>query len=371
MSETAQPPASTAKAPVPAANATPPAELHLSLPQRAAIILSLLEPDNARSIAEHFDEGRVDRAVEAFESLRMVGRRDLLATIKAFTTALEGDFPVVAGGQRRASVLAEALMDKASLAIHEGEEPPVLENQGSVDEGADAEAVWAYVRALDPAKIGALLRKERPAVVAAVLQRISTESATAVLDALVDESATEVVRLVLSGRQPAPPTYNAIAESLRRNAADRIAEANQPSANPADQLAEVFNVMTASRQDAILEPLRVKQPGLVESLEGKLLRFEILHERLPKTIVPTLFRELDNKVVDPALKLGLQSHKETAEFLLGSISQRLAEQIRERIEESPALKPGEGEDAQTEIMKTLIAWCEEGRFTFKAPPTEE
>lgn len=367
MSETAEKTSGTSVA---ATRAAPQIEQRVTPAQRAAIILSLLEPENARNIAERFDEGRIDRAIKAFESLRMVGRKDLLSTIRTFTTALEGDFPVVAGGQRRAYALAEALMDDAAFAGARGEEPPMLEDQGSLDDGADAEAVWAYVRALDPAKIGALLRKERPAVVAAVLQRISTESATAVLDALADEAATEVVRLVLSGRQPAPPTYNAIAESLRRNAADRIAEADQPSANPADQLAEVFNIMAASRQDAILEPLRDKQPALIENLESKLLRFALLHERLPKTIVPTLFREVDNKVLDPALKLGLQDHKETAEFLLGSISQRLAEQIRERLEDAPALKSGEGEDAQTEVMKTLIAWSEEGRFSFKPPPTE-
>jgi flagellar motor switch protein FliG len=82
-----------------------------------------------------------------------------------------------------------------------------------------------------------------------------------------------------------------------------------------------------------------------------------------------IFREVDRKVLDPAMKHALNVHTETAEFLFASISQRLAEQIRERIEEHPPISADEGEDAQAELLSTLIDWSEEERFAFK-PLTE-
>ena len=84
-------------------------------------------------------------------------------------------------------------------------------------------------------------------------------------------------------------------------------------------------------------------------------------------MVPTFFREIDNVISDKALAHAMRTQPEVAEFLLGSISQRLAEQIRERIEDRPPVSPAEGENAQALIMSELIAWSEADRFAFKTP----
>lgn len=349
----------------------PPAPL-LKGPQRAAIILSLLEPDTARGLASEFDDGRIDRAVQTFENLGMVGRRDLLETIALFIEALDGDIPVVAGGQKKAQALADTLI---SFGTDDG--PLALDldlggaSAGSIDADADAEAIWAYVQGLEPEELARLLRGERPALLAAVLQRVDRLAAGVVLQKLDPETATEVVRLIIAGRKPASTTYDAIAEALRLQATDKLADAGEVDEDATGELAEAFNTMPAASQDAILQPLREKLPEETKRLEGRLFRFAILHERLPKTIVPTIFREIDQKTLDTALKHGLVEHGETAEFLLASISQRLAEQIRERIDELPPISAKDGEAAQTAIIRQLIAWSEEDRFAFKPPPDEE
>ncbi|MEM9809701.1 MAG: FliG C-terminal domain-containing protein [Pseudomonadota bacterium] len=355
MSETPlSPPPPSAQAPV---------IHHLSSAQRAAIILSLLDPEEARQLAQSFDPGAVDRAVAAFESLRIVDRGSILEAIATFVTTVKDHIPVVAGGARQAEKLASRL---AALTHNDGTEaPPALEDRGSLDAGADAEAVWAYLRRLEPEQLATLLQAERPAVIAAVVQRLDRKGGSTILQMLPDEIAVNVVRIVMNGRQPAPRTYDAIAESLRRNAPGRLAEAENPQADPSGQLAEIFNTLPAARQETLLAPLRGELPDETKAVESKLLRFAILHERLPRTIVPTVFREITQDVLDKALKHGLAHHSETTEFLFGSISQRLAEQIRERIEEMPRVSEEDGEAAQTELMGALLSWAEEGRFTFK------
>ncbi|MEM0928078.1 MAG: FliG C-terminal domain-containing protein [Pseudomonadota bacterium] len=334
----------------------------LTAAQRAAVILSLLDPDNARSLAEGFDDGAAERAIEAFESLRVVDKRALLETIASFVSAVQDEVPVVAGGARRAERLAEAL---APQTFEMMEAPPELMQSGSIDEGADADAVWEYVRALDPTQLAALIGGERPAVIAAVIQRLDRKSGSAVLGQLEQDTAVMVVKQVMGGRQPAPRTYEAIAESLRRNAEGRLSVATEPEGDPSEQLAEIFNCLPAAQQDAILEPLRAELPEETKRVEERLMRFGLLHERLPKTFVPTIFREAPQDVLDRSLKHGLEHQQEAADFLLGSISQRLAEQIRERIDEMRKISKTEGETAQTELIGLLFAWAEEGRFEFK------
>ncbi|GGY51565.1 FliG C-terminal domain-containing protein [Parvularcula lutaonensis] len=337
-------------------------------PERAAVILSLLEPEVARGLAAHFDEGRIERAVATFESLGMVAKRDLLETVAQFIAALDGPVPVVAGGQKKARALANALT-AANEDDPQAKQLDKPELEGSLADASDAEAVWQHVRQLSPEQLAALLKGERPALLAAVLQRVSRLAAGTVLETLDPAVATEVVRLIIDGRTPAPRTYDAIAHVLKRQA-DRITGPVEEARDATRELAEAFNTMPAAAQDAILQPLRQDLPDLTQKLENRLLRFAILQERLPKTVVPTIFREIDDKVIDKALKHALQHHPDTAEFLLASISQRLAEQIRERVEELPPVPPAEGEAAQTEIMRTLIRWAEEDRFTFKPPPDE-
>ncbi|MEM1381553.1 MAG: FliG C-terminal domain-containing protein [Pseudomonadota bacterium] len=335
----------------------------LTGPERAAIILSLLEPDVARSIAERFDVGRTERAITAFENLPMVGRNDLMAVIDSYLDALDGDIPLVAGGQLRASELARAL------------EPPMMDfaspftddapAQGSLDDDADAEAVWTYVRALDPEKLGALLISERASIISAVVQQLERDSASAVLAALPVEKAGDVARMMIAGRKPSAQTYDAIAESLRRSAPGRLAEGGGATGFVPEHVAGIFNRLPAAQQEAILEPIRPDMPEEMAALDEHLLNFPNLEARLPKTIVPTLFREMDKDILDAALGHALKHKPHVAEFLLSSISQRLAEQIRERIAERPPQSDADGENAQAEIMKRLIAWEEEGRFAFK------
>ncbi|NRA29167.1 MAG: hypothetical protein HRU11_02815 [Parvularculaceae bacterium] len=349
------------------ANAQPP-QILLNNAQKAAIILSLLDGDQARQLATSFDQGRTERAINAFEQLPMVDRSTLMDVIQTYLDALSGEVPLVAGGPRRANALADMLTSPPQLT--NDNEPEVEQDPGSIDEDADADAVWAYVRALPQEKIARLVADERPAIISAVINQLDADRSSAVLAALHEEKASAVVRQMLSGREPTSKTYDAIAESLRRVAPGRLSSSEKKSFDPL-AIANIFNRMPARRQSEILDPLKPEIPEQVDAVSEFLLSFPSLPDRLPRTIVPTVFRELDNKLIDNALGFAFVDQPDTAEFLLGSISQRLAEQIRERIEEQPKPNAADGEEAQAEIMRILIEWSEEGRFQFKFPDPDQ
>jgi flagellar motor switch protein FliG len=121
----------------------------------------------------------------------------------------------------------------------------------------------------------------------------------------------------------------------------------------------------------MLEEIRTSLPEKAEAIEAAIVRFSSLPERLPKTIVPQLFRELDETTLDHALSLAERKDPQVTEFFFSCISQRLAEQIRERIAEKPRAAEADGEAGQAALMMTLFAWAEEGRFAFKNPADAE
>ncbi|NNU17299.1 hypothetical protein HK107_13290 [Parvularcula sp. ZS-1/3] len=338
-------------------------------PETAAIILSLLEPETAKAVAAYFDEGRLDRALDAYERLDMVDQAEMLSVVRSFNATLDGDLPVISGGTKRAASLRRLFSSQEELPALPGpdQEDEPLADPGSIAEGAEPEEVWRYVAALSPDKAVSLLQGERPGLVAAVLSRLSRDSAVAVLGSLDDATAARILLISLGEHAPTEDTYDAIAETLRQRAPSRLESVGLDTKAMLTRTSALLNAMQPRRQAALMKGIEQAAPAAHEQLAPNVLRFSTLPERLPKTIVPALFREMDDEVTDRALKLALETEVPVAEFLLSCISQRLAEMIRERVRERPAVSREEGEEAQALLMQTLVDWAEEDRFAFKPP----
>ncbi|MCQ8184061.1 FliG C-terminal domain-containing protein [Parvularcula maris] len=340
----------------------------LTPPQRAAVILSLLGESEARLVASHFDHGRVDRAVDAFRSLPMVSQEEVLRTVEDFNHVLSSALPVISGGAKKAAVLAKTLAPPTPLLAP----PEDAENDepGSLAEDAGEDAVWAYLAKMPPAKLGRLLGDERPALIAAAIRRLPDEAGETVLGQLEDDKACEVVHLIMTAKPLAEKTLGAVTEALRRQAL-AIPSGAGLQRDPKKKAVHVINAASPARQVVLLEALRKSAPDQLKAVEDQILRFATLPDRLPRTAVPLLFREMDGKALDRALQYAKQTDPQTAEFLLSCISQRLAGLVKDRIADLPPLTEEDGEEAQAQVMRNLIRWAQEERFAFKLPPADK
>ncbi|WP_162178354.1 FliG C-terminal domain-containing protein [Parvularcula oceani] len=324
--------------------------------ERVAVILSLLEPDMARSLAEELEYGGVDRVVTAFENMGTLPRPVILQVIASFVADLRNPNPFVRGGQRQAQALAERLVPAPEIDFDSIVQPVAF----GIGEGASPEAVWSYVAEMPPEDLAATLADERPAVIAIVLTRLPEAKGAALLNALREPLAVAAVRHIASGRSVSGETLDAIAESLRvRASAPDQAQGTDGSAT----LTALLNRCPLSRQEAVLAPLRESAAETAERVEAALLRFDTLADKLPRTAAPILFREAEQRVLDTALRYGAEASPEATNFLYSNISQRLAEQIRERVASLPMPSEEEGERAQAELIATLLEWAEDGRFS--------
>ena len=340
-------------APVPSALGVPSA---LTAPQRVAIILSLLDPDNARALAERLEPGTVDRVIAAYEAMGTLPRPAVLEVIARFVAEMASPYPSVRGGARQAEALASALLPEAAPDGAADGAPRL----SSIAEGAEPDAVWAHVEGMEPPQLAGLLAEERVAVIAAAVPRLSDAKGGALLAALPEDTAARVARALAGGARVSPPTLDAIAESLRVRAASGGETEAAPDGTA--HLTALLNRCPYSRQEAVLAHLREADAEVATRIEAGLLRFASLAERLPRNAVPMLFREADQAVLDRALAHGLKANPEATEFLFSNISQRLAEQIRERVAETPTPDEADGEAAQATLIGTLLGWAEDGRF---------
>ena len=73
---------------------------------RAAVVLALLPPEDARAVAASLDRGVIDRIVTAYEGLGAPPRETVLAVVARFVAELESPRPAVRGGTRPAKALS-------------------------------------------------------------------------------------------------------------------------------------------------------------------------------------------------------------------------------------------------------------------------
>ena len=345
-------------APRPSAPRTITTPADLSPAERVAVVLSLMDPDQARTVAADWSPAEVDRVVAAYEAMGALPRPVVLEVLAGFVAELASPNPAVRGGHRQASALAAAIMPEA-------EDPPDgAPQEGGIGEDASPEAVWAYAGGLAPEALARLIADERPAVAAAVLTRLGEAKGAALMAALDEPLAVAAALRLADAPALAPGTMDAIAEALRGQAADGGAEAPTPEDGAAG-LTALLNRCPHARQEAVLVPLRERAPEVADKVEAGLVRFGTLAERLPRTAAPALFREADQDTLDTALRYGAEAQPEATEYLYANISQRLAEQIRERVAERPMPDAEAGEAAQAAIIGTLLGWAEEGRFAMR------
>jgi flagellar motor switch protein FliG len=65
------------------------------------------------------------------------------------------------------------------------------------------------------------------------------------------------------------------------------------------------------------------------------------------------------------------AHVASAEFILGSVSQRMAAQLRDDAEERGRIRKSEGETAMAEVTKVLREMVDTGVITLRDPDDEE
>ena len=326
--------------------------------ERVAVILSLMEPERARAMAADWTPSEIDRVVAAYEAMGTLPRPVVLEVVAGFVTELASPNPSVRGGHKQASALAAAIMPTAEEASPDDDAAV-----GDIGEGATPEAVWAHAAGLAPGALARLVGGERAAVIAAVVGKLGEAKGAGLLAALDEPQAVAAAMHLAGAPRLASGTIDAIAEALRGQAAG--GDATPAPEDGSAALTALLNRCPHARQEAVLAPLRGAKPEVAARVEAGLLRFGTLAARLPRTAAPALFREADQETLDTALRYGATAQPETTEFLYSNISQRLAEQIRERVAERPEPDEGTGEAAQAAIIGTLLGWAEDGRFALK------
>lgn len=330
----------------------------LNAPEKAAVVIGLLGPDYAAPIVEKIEDRHLRRFIDALSALKDIPREVMLSSVAEFITTLNHRKEGFQGGPKAVETFMESLFEPARMAQVLGDGPA---NRKKLT----PEEVWAAMKTRKSAELTEFLSQQRAEVVSLILSQLTPVEGGEIVGELPEELSVACVRHMTRGVTADTQTIDAIAEFVRTEFLE--ADTSDPTEEAALFVSDVLGVLPRVRRETIMDILSKNDPENAERIRAAMLTFEDLPKRLPTSAIPILFKDMDIKKLQMALKGGGAQSPDTIDYLYANISQRMAGQFKEQVEELVALTDKQADKAISNLMIFIGQLEKQGRIKLIKP----
>ena len=312
--------------------------------QDAAIFLMSLGEEEAAEVFKHLSPKEVQKLGETIAGMRAVSHERVEEVMSKFTDEAASQSLLVSDTNNYVkAVLRRALGDdKASLLIDR------------IMQGSDVSGIES-LKWMDPQSIAELLRNEHPQIMAAILVHLEGDLVAGVLKNLSERSRNEVMLRIATLEGIQPTALNDLNEVLYKVLAggDKV---RKTSLGGVQTAADIINMMGTQIEATVIESIRVLDADLAQKIMDKMFTFEDLL-KLDNKSIQMVLKEVSSDALVVSLK---GSSPELRELILGNMSSRAAEGMREDLESRGPVRLSEVEGQQKEILKIVRRLSDEG-----------
>jgi flagellar motor switch protein FliG len=231
--------------------------------------------------------------------------------------------------------------------------------------GADAASFDAIQKA-DPQQLAKFIHNEHPQTIALVLSHLNSSQAAALLTSLPAGLRSDVSQRMASLDQISPEIILKIAGVIGQKL-KALGEFSRESYGGVRAVAEMLNRLDSASSREILENIEQGDANLAETIRHLMFVFEDL-----LLIDPLGLKEVLGKVDRKLLTIALKGTSEQLRNqILGCLSQRGAEMLREDMEALGPIKIKEVEGAQQQIIAVVRQLESEGVVSLKGAVGEQ
>ena len=313
----------------------------LSHRAKAAIVVRLLLNEGADIPLEDLPEDLQARLTEQMGAMRTVSRDVLHSVVSEFASELSNIGLSFPGGLIGA---LSALDGKISRDTAER-----LRKEAGVRDQGDP---WDRLRGLEPSALLEMIENESTEVIAVVLSKLEVSIAAQVLGLLPGPRARQITYAVSLTNSVTPAAVARIGLSLASQLDDVPMRAFDTE--PLERVGAILNSSTAITRDDMLGGLDETDQGFANAVRKAIFTFENIPARINPRDVPRIMRDADPAQVVVALA-GAQGAEleDVVTFILGNMSSRMADQLREEIAEQGQIKPAQAEEAMSAIVAVI------------------
>ena len=228
---------------------------------------------------------------------------------------------------------------------------------------------WERIAALPAETLAELVRVEAVEITAVMFSNLPVPRAAEIFKLIDPELARQIAyAMSLTGAIEAP--------ALRRiglalvQAADALPRPALPG-GPVEKVGAILNYAQSNTRDTVLAGLDSDDAEFAENVRKAIFTWAHIPARIDPRDIPRVVREMDAALMTKALAGARDQNLPTAEFILGALSTRLADSMREEMEGVGKVSAKDAELAMSEVVATIRRLESEDQLIMIAPDAEE
>lgn len=341
------------------ATPAPPVSKAINSTAKAAIVVRLLLNEGADLPLEELPEDLQARLTQQMGRMGLVDRTTLASVVHEFADALDAVGLSFPNGLAGAIMALDGKISPQTAAR--------LRKEAGVRQAGDP---WVRLRALSAEDLVTMISAESTEVAAILLSKLDVAKAAELLGHLPGPLARRITFAISQTGSVTPEAVDRIGLSLASQLDQRPILAFDDG--PDERVGAILNQSAAATRDDVLTGLDETDTGFANSVRKAIFTFAHIPARLAARDVPKVIR-----VADPGdLLTALAAAKEgdlaiAAEHLLTNMSTRMADNLREEIEEKGAVKTADGETAMNLVVAAIRELEQAGELELIYPDEEE
>ncbi len=347
--------------PTPLARIAPPTQTaaRLNRRQKAAIIVRFLINEGAEVPLSDLPDALQGTLTTQMGSMRYVDRATLISVVTEFAAELEGMGLTFPHGMAGALTALDGLISPQTAAR--------LRKEAGVRQFGDP---WEQVRAADLDDLVPIILAESTEVAAVMLSKLDVTRAADLLSRLPGDKARRITFAVSQTGAVTPGAVDRIGLSLAAQLNDKPQTAFTDG--PAHRIGAILNSTPSALRDDVLTGLDAEDQEFATQVRRAIFTFANVPARVNPIDIPKVTREVDNATLVTALAAASTGDLAVvAEFILENLSRRMADALREEMEESGRIKPKEGEEAMTQVVNAIRRLAATGDITLIQPGEDD
>jgi flagellar motor switch protein FliG len=314
--------------------------------RKAAVLLTSLPQEQAAQLLGRLDPKQVESVSIEIAKLGHVNGDEQSNIINEFADI---DPKTLSGGMGGLDV-AKSLMEKA-LGSRAGN---TIDNVRQQIEALP----FSFLHHVDAQNLLTFIIDEHPQTIALILSHLPPSFGAEIISGLPSDRQLAVIRRVATMGQTNPEIIQEVEWGLEKRMSSVMSQQFQ-KAGGVPTVAEILNVTDRATERSLLENLAQEDPDLVEEIRRLMFVFEDITKFSDKDI-QSILKNVDNSQWAMALKGASEGLKQK---ILGNLSQRAADLLREEMDYLGPVKLSAVEQAQQQIVDVVRGLEDRGEVT--------
>lgn len=323
--------------------------------RRSAVLLLSLEKPIAAAVLAALPRESVEKLTYEIAELDDVTREEQDEAIDAFFADAGSATQMERGGIGFAQDLLRQSLGDAGA-------DEILQNvQQSM-----AAVPFGFLHKVATDNVLTFIQEEHPQTIALVISHLPAGRSAEILAALPADKQLDVVRRVATMEQTNPAVIKEVEQSLRHRMSASLSQQYEKSGG-AQMVAQILNSTDRTTHKGIIDSLEQEDAELADEIQRLMFVFDDLNN-LDNKAIQTLLKEVTNEQWATALKGASEALREK---VLGNLSQRAADMLREEMDFLGALRLSDVESMQSQIVDVVRRLEDSGEIILSAGGDDE